>query len=96
MDMIATLRQHLIDPEICIRCYTCEAMCGQGAISHDDVNVVVDADKCNACLDCIAPCPTGSIDNWREVATPYSLAEELERSAVAGARDGRRRDHRGA
>ena len=77
MDMIATLRQHLIDPEICIRCYTCEAMCGQGAISHDDVNVVVDADKCNACLDCIAPCPTGSIDNWREVATPYSLAEQL-------------------
>jgi benzoyl-CoA 2,3-dioxygenase component A len=38
---------------------------------------VVDAEKCNACLDCIAPCPTGSIDNWRIVATPYTLEEQL-------------------
>ena len=70
-------RQHLIDPEVCIRCGTCEATCSIGAVSHDDTNYVVDVDKCNACLDCIAPCPTGSIDNWRIVAMPYSLAEQL-------------------
>lgn len=71
------IRQHLIDPEICIRCYTCEEMCPIGAITHDDVNVVVDASKCNHCMTCIAPCPTGSIDNWRVVQSPYSLAEQL-------------------
>jgi benzoyl-CoA 2,3-dioxygenase component A len=75
----ATLRkQHLIDPEICIRCGTCEATCTVGAVSHDDRNYVVDPEKCNACLDCIAPCPTGSIDNWRIVAAPYALAEQFE------------------
>jgi benzoyl-CoA 2,3-dioxygenase component A len=32
MDMSATLviKQHLIDPEICIRCNTCEAICPVG------------------------------------------------------------------
>ena len=72
------VKQHLIDPELCIRCGTCEATCTQGAVSHDDVNYVVAADKCNYCMDCIAPCPTGSIDNWRLVAAPYALAEQLE------------------
>ena len=73
----ALVKQHLIDPEICIRCGTCEATCTQGAVSHDDVNYVVAADKCNFCMDCIAPCPTGSIDNWRFVDGPYSLEEQL-------------------
>jgi benzoyl-CoA 2,3-dioxygenase component A len=59
------IKQHLIDPEICIRCNTCEATCPVGAITHDSRNYVVDADKCNLCMDCIPPCPTGSIDNWR-------------------------------
>jgi benzoyl-CoA 2,3-dioxygenase component A len=70
-------KQHLIDPEICIRCGTCEATCPVGAVCHDDVNYVVDVEKCNSCMDCIAPCPTGSIDNWRVVRTAYSLAEQL-------------------
>jgi benzoyl-CoA 2,3-dioxygenase component A len=73
-----TLRkQHLIDPEICIRCNTCEATCPVGAVTHDDVNYVVDAEKCNFCMDCVSPCPTGSIDNWRVVTAPYSIAEQL-------------------
>jgi len=70
-------KQHLIDPEICIRCNTCEATCPVGAVTHDASNYVVDADKCNSCMDCIAPCPTGSIDNWRVVKAPYSLDEQL-------------------
>jgi benzoyl-CoA 2,3-dioxygenase component A len=59
------LRQHLIDPEICIRCNTCEDTCPVGAITHDARNYVVDPDVCNACGACLSPCPTGSIDNWR-------------------------------
>ena len=66
MDMAVTIiRQHLIDPEICIRCNTCEATCPVGAITHDARNYVVDAGKCNYCMACVPPCPTGAIDNWR-------------------------------
>ncbi len=70
------IKQHLIDPEICIRCHSCEAACPIGAIEHDDVNVVVKADACNFCMSCIPVCPTGSIDEWRLVDAPYSLAEQ--------------------
>ena len=74
------LKQHLIDPEICIRCNTCEATCPVGAITHDDRNYVVRADVCNYCMACIAPCPTGSIDNWRTVpkARAYAIEEQLD------------------
>lgn len=75
--MTVPIKQHLIDPEICIRCHSCEEACPVDAITHDDNNVVVDPETCNFCMDCIAPCPTGSIDNWRVVATPYSLEEQL-------------------
>jgi benzoyl-CoA 2,3-dioxygenase component A len=89
-------KQHLIDPEICIRCNTCEETCPIDAVTHDNNNYVVDVDICNYCMDCISPCPTGAIDNWRVVAKPYSLddqyswsdlpaQEELETSAAAGA-----------
>ena len=71
------MKQHLIDPEICIRCNTCEETCPVDAITHDDNNYVVDADKCNFCLDCISPCPTGSIDNWRIVMPPTALKTSL-------------------
>lgn len=72
------LRQHLIDPEICIRCNTCEETCPIDAVTHNDDNYVVDAAICDSCLDCISPCPTGAIDNWRVVETPYSLDEQFE------------------
>lgn len=76
--MTTPVKQHLIDPEICIRCYTCEMTCPIGAIEHDDNNVVVNADVCNFCMDCIPVCPTGSIDEWRVVETPYTLEEQYE------------------
>ena len=82
MDMAVehgVINQHLIDPEICIRCNTCEATCPVGAITHDDRNYVVRADVCNSCMACISPCPTGSIDNWRTmpVVRAYSIEEQL-------------------
>lgn len=81
MDMAdaAVIRQHLIDPEICIRCNTCEATCPVGAITHDARNYVVDADKCNFCMACVPPCPTGSIDNWRTMprVQAYTLDAQL-------------------
>ena len=72
----ALARQHLIDPEICIRCNTCEEICPVDAITHDDTNYVVMFDKCDACGDCLPPCPTGAIDNWRQVTKPFTLEEQ--------------------
>ncbi len=82
MDMaveVVMIKQHLIDPEICIRCNTCESVCPINAITHDDRNYVVRADVCNGCMACISPCPTGSIDNWRTMprAKAYSIEEQL-------------------
>jgi len=73
------IKQHLIDPEICIRCNTCEATCPVGAITHDERNYVVRADVCNYCMACISPCPTGSIDNWRTMpkVRAYAIEEQL-------------------
>src|SRR5574337_749022 len=82
----ALIKQHLIDPEICIRCNTCESTCPVGAITHDSRNYVVDVSKCGLCMACIPPCPTGSIDNWRIVARgkAYSAEERNSVDVVAG------------
>ncbi len=37
------LKQHLIDPEICIRCNTCEETCPVDAITHNYDNYIVDS-----------------------------------------------------
>jgi benzoyl-CoA 2,3-dioxygenase component A len=73
------LKQHVIDPEICIRCNTCEAICPTGAVTHDSRNYVVKPDLCNGCMACVPPCPTGSIDNWRSVfvGQAYTVEEQL-------------------
>ena len=81
MEMTETqvIKQHLIDPEICIRCNTCESVCPSGAITHDSLNYVVNAETCNLCMACISPCPTGSIDNWRTVlkVKAYTVDEQF-------------------
>lgn len=73
------LHQHLIDPQICIRCNTCEETCPIGAITHDSMNYVVAPDVCEGCQACISPCPTGAIDSWRDVprSQAYPVAEQL-------------------
>ncbi|SDD04237.1 benzoyl-CoA oxygenase, component A [Cupriavidus sp. YR651] len=73
------IKQHLIDPEICIRCNTCEDTCPIDAITHDDRNYVVKADVCNGCNACLSPCPTGAIDNWRTMlkGQAYTIDAQL-------------------
>jgi benzoyl-CoA 2,3-dioxygenase component A len=80
------LRQHLIDPEICIRCNTCEETCPVNAISHDSRNYVVDAAKCKLCYNCISPCPTGAIDSWRNMPADqaYPIADQLMWDSLPG------------
>ncbi|MEP6656337.1 MAG: benzoyl-CoA 2,3-epoxidase subunit BoxA [Betaproteobacteria bacterium] len=76
--------QHLIDPEVCIRCNTCEATCPVHAITHDSRNYVVDFSICNNCNACVSPCPTGSIDHWHQVrkTTPYTLDDQFSWDAL--------------
>ena len=78
-DVQVLIRQHLIDPEVCIRCNTCEETCPIDAITHDDRNYVVDPAVCNGCNACVPPCPTGSIDHWRMISktAAYSVADQL-------------------
>ena len=71
------VKQHLIDPEICIRCHACVEACPIDAITFDDVNVVVNQGICTMEMSCISPCPTGAIDNWRVVTEVYSVDEQL-------------------
>jgi benzoyl-CoA 2,3-dioxygenase component A len=79
----AVIKQHLIDPEICIRCNFCESVCPSKAITHE-ANYVVDAAKCNLCMACIQPCPTGAIDNWRTMprAQAYSVETQMRWNAL--------------
>lgn len=85
----AIARQHLIDPEICIRCNTCEETCPVDAITHDNLNYVVKFEVCNGCLACVPPCPTGAIDSWRnvETSTPYTLEEQFVWDILPDTRD---------
>ena len=85
----AVITQHLIDPEVCIRCNTCEETCPVDAITHDSRNYVVDADKCNLCMACVPPCPTGSIDNWRKLirVEAYSVDEQFTWDELPAQRD---------
>ena len=85
--MTEPIKQHLIDPEICIRCYTCEMTCPIEAITHDDNNVVVKAETCNYCMACIPVCPTGSIDEWRVVEKPYSLEDQFSWTELPAQQD---------
>ncbi len=75
--MTKPFKQHLIDPEICIRCHACVEACPKDAITFNDDNVVVDVALCDHGMSCIGPCPTGAIDNWLVVTTPYTLEEQL-------------------
>ncbi|MBL0419356.1 benzoyl-CoA 2,3-epoxidase subunit BoxA [Ramlibacter sp. AW1] len=86
MSEAVLIKQHLIDPEICIRCNTCEATCPVDAITHDSRNYVVDAAKCNLCMACVPPCPTGSIDNWRTMpkVRAYTIEEQFTWDELPG------------
>src|SRR6266498_6027099 len=86
---VEVIRQHLIDPEICIRCNTCEETCPIDAITHDARNYVVDPAICNGCNDCISPCPTGAIDSWRTVVRvqTYTVEQQLAWDALPAPSD---------
>jgi benzoyl-CoA 2,3-epoxidase subunit A len=79
----AVIKQHLIDPELCIQCNTCQDTCPSKSITHAN-NYVVDAVKCRLCMACIPVCPTGAIDSWRTMprVKAYSVEAQLAWSSL--------------
>lgn len=91
---LALIQQHLIDPELCIRCNSCQDHCASGAISNNGINYAVEHSLCNACQDCVPDCPTGAINNWVQIpaAQPFTLTEQLawhQLPALPAAPDGK-------
>ena len=73
-----TIRQHLIDPEVCSACLSCLAVCPERAIVEQGRRVAIDPDRCKDCSVCIEECTTGAIENWVDIAdTPFSLDEQF-------------------
>ena len=92
------MRQHLIDPEICIRCNTCEETCPVDAVTHDARNYVVDVGEVQRLQRLHLALPHRrhrQLAAGREDAKPYTLAEQLALGQpAAAARDRRRRGSR--
>jgi len=61
------VRQHLIDPESCMRCDSCRIACPSQAISMQMGTFVVDFALCDSKGACLVPCETGAISHWRLV-----------------------------
>ena len=82
--MISSLKQHLIDPELCIRCNACWEVCPAQAIEFDGINYIVDPARCDDCKACQPGCPTGAIEATRFVPQdrPYSLAVQSSWSSL--------------
>jgi len=71
--------QHLIDPQSCFRCNTCENICPSGAISHR-TSYAVRHELCTNCGKCVEDCPTGAIDHWvaLDSGSAFSIEEQFE------------------
>ena len=75
---VIVIKQHLIDPEICIRCNTCESICPVSAITHDSRNYVVDAASATSAWPASRPAPrAASTTGARCRGEAYSLEAQL-------------------
>lgn len=59
---LITARPRLVDPDACIRCGECAAICGAAAIAMDPLPRYDDG-LCVRCFACTEVCPTAAIDN---------------------------------
>jgi uncharacterized protein (DUF362 family)/Pyruvate/2-oxoacid:ferredoxin oxidoreductase delta subunit len=59
---LITARPRLVDPDACIRCNECAAICGTRAIAMEPLPEYDDS-LCVRCFACTEVCPTAAIDN---------------------------------
>jgi benzoyl-CoA 2,3-epoxidase subunit A len=75
------VRQHLIDPELCLACGSCESACHAGAIKPNSTHFhyIIDATKCNNAHECLVVCGSDAIRSWRMVpANQYYALEQQD------------------
>ena len=58
----------IINPDICIACGTCSAVCPLGAPQPRDGKYWIDPEICRGCRACIANCPVAAISIARDAA----------------------------
>jgi len=50
-----------VNPDLCVRCRTCESVCPYGAVKVGEEYAEVNEVMCEGCGSCTASCPTGAI-----------------------------------
>ena len=75
------VRQHLIDPDLCLACGSCKAACPEGAVQTDDLEFrfVIDPALCNNSHHCLEVCSSNAIKTWHMVPADklYSVTEQI-------------------
>lgn len=90
-EMALTMRQRLVDPELCSACLACFEACPRGAIVVAGRRVAIDPALCGHCGDCVRQCASTAIDTVVDTPgdAPWTIAEQLawDRLPPDGARD---------
>ncbi len=84
--MAELVAQRLINPEVCIACFSCSETCSRGAIVIRQGRVAVDFASCDDCGACVTTCPTGAIGAHR-LATwdrPHAVEAQLTWQSLPG------------
>lgn len=75
------VRQHLIDPDLCMACGSCKAACPEQAIEINDTysRYVIDPTKCANGHECLEVCSSDAIRTWHMVPADkmYSIEEQF-------------------
>ena len=75
------VRQHLIDPDLCMACGSCKAACTEEAIEINDSysRYVIDPMKCINGHECLEVCSSDAIKTWHMVPAEsmYSIEEQF-------------------
>jgi pyruvate formate lyase activating enzyme len=65
----------------CIGCYSCEAACDRGAISHESGRPIVNRELCDMCGACVAACPARAMSTSGAEYTVDGLVHEVMKDA---------------
>jgi len=77
---VESIIEFKVNPDKCIACRQCIAVCPVNAISIQYGKAVIDMEKCNLCGECVKTCPVKAIQEYR-VQSP-KIEEERDSSAT--------------